>query len=87
MKLKTVKILQYVLIGIAILCMALLYVKESTVIGVWGDSGKSYFLALPQMRQMAGSGQRRQFLQTLRYADRRGKERLTFRRKEDKIIG
>ena len=36
MKLKTVKILQYVLIGITILCMALLYVKESTVIGVLG---------------------------------------------------
>ncbi len=36
MKLKTVKILQYALLGLAILCMALLYVKESRVIDILG---------------------------------------------------
>lgn len=36
MKLKTVKILEVALIGLAFLCLALLYVKESTFIGVLG---------------------------------------------------
>ena len=36
MKLKTVKILECVLIALAVLCLALLYVKESTVIGAVG---------------------------------------------------
>lgn len=36
MKLRTVKILEGVLIGFALLCIALLYVKETTVFGVLG---------------------------------------------------
>lgn len=36
MKLKTVKILEIALIGLAFLCLALLYVKESALIGILG---------------------------------------------------
>lgn len=36
MKLKTVKLLEVVLIGLAFLCLALLYMKESTFFGVLG---------------------------------------------------
>lgn len=36
MNLKTVKILQYSLLGIAVLCVALLSIKESSVLGVLG---------------------------------------------------
>lgn len=36
MKLRTVKIMECVLIGTAFLCLALLYVKESTLIGILG---------------------------------------------------
>lgn len=36
MKLKTVKILEVALIGVAVLCLAALYVRESTVFGILG---------------------------------------------------